>query len=83
MNTAIAMERLSSAVSTLSNVNYEAINTNAIRKVAEAGTETTTTTGADSSAVVKAINDLRADLIGGKIAVYLDKAKVSKELATT
>jgi len=80
MNTAIAMERLSSAVSTLSNVNYEAINTNAIRKVAEAGTETTTTTGADSSAVVKAINDLRTDLLDGKIAVYLDGVKVNSQL---
>jgi hypothetical protein len=82
MNTAIAMERLSSAVSTLSNVNYDGININTIRKVADAGAKTTTTTGTDSSAVVKAINDLRTDLLDGKIAVYLDAVKVNSQLGS-
>jgi hypothetical protein len=80
MNTAIAMERLSSAVSTLSNLNYEKINVNVIREVVAAGAETTTTTGADSLAVVKAINALRDDLLAGNIAVYLDGVKVSSQL---
>jgi len=81
MNTAIAMERLSSAVSTLSNLNYEKINVNVIREVVAAGAKTTTTTETDSSAVVKAINDLRDDLLAGNIAVYLDSVKVNKVIA--
>jgi hypothetical protein len=80
MQTAIAMERLSNAVSTLSEVNYDNINTGTINRMA-ATTPQPSTLSVDLNPVVTAINSLRNDLLEGKVAVYLDGVKLSKQVA--
>jgi hypothetical protein len=87
--TAVALEKIAAALTKIKGVgkieNLDELTTAAVKINATDYTAPAVATGGassiDSKAIVDAINNLCTELKSGKVAVYLDKIKVSRALA--